>query len=132
MKKLKTTSIIVCLIYFTVSCNSYDFNLNSNHPEELLNNWVASYEEGPEIFRPSDYKEFPASHFRQLYTFRKDNKCEYLILSPVDAHYIEKGSWEYIEEDNLIKIYNSQQKLIKKLKVKTFSKELLQISYIQL
>mgnify|MGYP000507115636 CR=1 FL=1 len=131
MKTLKVTSISLIIITYLTSCNYYDFDLNSNYPEELINVWVASYEESPEIFRPSDYKEFPVSHFRQVYVFKKSNECEYLVSSPVDAHYLDKGFWEYIEEDHLIKIYNSQQKLIKEFKVKNYSSELLQLKQIR-
>ena len=122
----KTLQIITCFILIT-SCTSDGFNLSSNPKIELINTWLESHEEEYGMFRPSDYKKFPDSMFRQSYTFLENNKCEYLVLSPVDAHYIEKSLWEYNEESNSINIYNLNNKLIQTLKIIKLSNELLQL-----
>ena len=72
--------------------------------------WIHSQEEedenGYSIYRPSDYKEFPPSRFRQYFDFKDNNVCSYLVLSPNDGHYIQEGVWEYDESTNIIKIMN--------------------------
>jgi hypothetical protein len=55
----------------------------------------------------------------------EDNKCEYLVLSPVDAHYLENGFWEYIAKEKVLKIYNQDKELQRELKVGSISKDLL-------
>ncbi|QCX38066.1 hypothetical protein FF125_06355 [Aureibaculum algae] len=127
MKIKKLLPFIFGLIFTTISCSSDDVDLNPNYPSEFINTWLESYEESYGIYRPSDYKIFPESIYRQSYTFMINNECEYLVLSPVDAHYIEKGYWEYIEKDNVINIYNPDKELFKKLKVTSIAAELLQI-----
>jgi len=70
--------------------------------------WIHSHEEdgenGYSIYRPSDYKEFPPSWFRQYFDFKDNNVCSYLVLAPNDAHYIQEGVWKYDESNNIIKI----------------------------
>jgi hypothetical protein len=56
----------------------------------------------------------------------KNNKCEYLVLSPTDAHYLENGFWEYLEKENVLNIYNGKKEFQRKLKVISISSELLQ------
>ncbi len=101
MNKKKLLPIIIGLITLTISCDSNDLDLNSNYPNELINVWLESYEEDYGIYRPTDYRTFPESLYRQYYKFMENNECEYLVLSPVDAHYIENGFWEYIEGENI-------------------------------
>ena len=121
----KVFFIITC--FLATSCSSDDSSTLNNQKDELINTWVESHEEEYGVFRPSDYKIFPKSIFRQSYTFMENNKCEYLVLSPVDAHYIDKGLWEYNEENNSIYIYNLNNKLIHELKIITLASNILQL-----
>jgi len=125
MKKI--LPIIIGLIILTTSCDSDDLDLNTNYPNELINTWVESYEENYGTYRPIDYTTFPESNFRQYYNFTENNKCEYLVLSPVDAHYMENGFWEYIESESIVNMYDSNKNLNRKLKVISISSDLFQI-----
>ncbi|MEC3881490.1 hypothetical protein [Parapedobacter sp. 10938] len=76
-------------------------------PDLLTQRWVDSFEEasdGYTIFRPSHYKDFPLSRFRQTFELRDDRACSYLVLAPNDAHYVNEGVWEYNGETNTVKI----------------------------
>lgn len=119
-KKYTTLFLLVFLAITLSSCKSDQEPL-------LINTWVSSYEEGMGIYRPMDFKDYPASHFRQSYNFKSNNECEYLVLSPVDAHYIESGTYEYKESDKTIKIYAPQGQLYKELKVEKLTANLLRL-----
>ena len=58
---------------------------------------------------------------------RQNNECEYLVLSPLDGHYIEAGKWEYITPSKVIKIYDLQDELYKELKVIELTDDLLNV-----
>jgi hypothetical protein len=121
VKNLKFFLLSVMMLVF--SCKDDDLTLNSNYPSEIINVWIHSYEEDYGTYRPSNYSSFPESMFRQVYNFMEDNKCDYLVLSPVDAHYMENGFWEFKEQDNLIKIYDSNMNLSEELKVVLISSD---------
>ncbi len=110
-----------------MGCSDDDLSLNSSYPEELINIWVESHEEGLGTYRPSNFKQFPASWFRQTYNFMEENNCEYLILSPVDAHYMEEGKWEYDKDSETIRIYKINNDLVRELKVTSLTSNLLRI-----
>lgn len=126
--KILQFKILASAILLAYGCSDNDnLKLNSNYPNELINAWVESYEEGNGIYRPSDYTNFPISRFRQAYKFMEMNKCEYLVLSPLDAHYIENGLWEYDDQYQILRIYKLNEELLRELKVISISTELLQI-----
>jgi hypothetical protein len=66
----------------------------------LSREWTHSYEEQQnnedeyQLFRPADFKNFPASRFRKKFIFKEDGSCSALKLAPNDAHYFEKCYWE--------------------------------------
>ncbi|HUH28438.1 hypothetical protein [Gelidibacter sp.] len=122
--------IILGLFAFTTSCKTGASDLNPNYPDEIINSWLESYEEADGTYRPSDYKSFPESRYRQVYKFMEKNTCEYSVLSPEDAHDIENGFWEYIEDENVINVYNQNMKLHEKLKVISISANLLQLDSV--
>jgi len=64
----------------------------------LLQHWVRSTEEEPaagtvQVFRPAGSRSFPARRFRMAYTFVRGGACEYLFLSPDDAHRFKPCRW---------------------------------------
>lgn len=66
--------------------------------DDLCQHWVHSREEQSptdkdELYRPATFKSFPPSHFRMAYKFAKDGTCEWLYLSPDDAHRFKPGTW---------------------------------------
>jgi hypothetical protein len=92
---------VVLLVMNCISCSK------STEPSEFIyNTWVHSYEEQdtyyPQLFRPIDYKEFGASRFRMEYTFNQDGSCQWKVLDPKDAHYLQSGTFLRVEEKVLI------------------------------
>ena len=77
---------------------------------DLCRHWVHSVEEQTrtqkaQIYRPSDFKQFPASHFRMQYVFYKNGDCEWYYLSPDDAHRFKSGKWRIASTDkNVLQI----------------------------
>lgn len=103
-----------------------------NQPNSLLmKSWTHSYEENTEkdieIYRPSDYLEFPMSWYRQIYIFGENNFCQYRVLAPNDAHYMKNGSWEYFENKQIINIFNEDHEIIFELKVVELSEDVLKL-----
>ncbi|MFT4780219.1 MAG: hypothetical protein ACI923_002763 [Flavobacteriales bacterium] len=125
MEQLRITTILSLLLL--IGCSDDGLELNRNYPENLINTWVESYEEDYGIYRPSDFMNFPTSWFRRTYTFMEGNECEYLVLSPVDAHYMESGKWEYDQKQSTIRIYKSNDELIHELKVTSLTSNILVI-----
>jgi len=121
MKKLNLIFIILASSILIVSCEKND---DLTDLSLLKNSWTASYEEntteGIDIYRPSDYMNFPTSRFRQVFIFDKKNECDYLVLAENDAHFFAKGSWEYDSQSNLMKIFDSNS-------IKIFEFEVLEI-----
>ena len=101
----------------------------------LKKNWTRSYEEetsnGIQIYRPSEYKEFPPSRYRQVIGFEENNVCRYLVLADNDAHFMEKGKWEYNEKTKIIQIYNSNSEIKYKFEVVEQTNNLLKLKYIE-
>lgn len=72
---------------------------DSLRSEFLVNCWTHSMEEDPDgstqVYRTCDSMNFPASRFRMVFDLKADGSCEYLQLSPVDAHSMEPGTWTF-------------------------------------
>jgi hypothetical protein len=100
----------------------------------LKKSWTHSYEENTsenyDIYRPSDYKIFPASHFRHVFYFKDNNVCDYLVLAPDDAHYMEEGIWEFNEKTNIIRVMNMESDILFKLEIIELSDDLLKLKKI--
>ena len=125
---------LVMLLVFSFGCDSIsDNNQESTNLNLLKKEWIHSYEEETElvkIFRPSDYKDFPASHYRQSFLFGDENYCKYFVLDAADAHYYEEGTWEFKDNDNLVVIYDSTNHIIHQLEIIELSEDLLKCIYI--
>jgi hypothetical protein len=97
----------------------------------LENSWTQSYEEKTsekiEIYRPSDYKNFSLSRYRQSFNFHDNDVCEYLVLAANDGHYMESGNWEYSEKTNIIKIFNSNSEILYEFEVVELTNDLLKL-----
>jgi hypothetical protein len=75
----------------------------------LYNCWTDSREETSldssfSIFRPCDFKSFPASRFRFRIEFKENGECSWLNLAPNDAHYMVQGTWSYDKEKRIITV----------------------------
>lgn len=122
---MKSGIFIIVLIglfslFFCESCASAKENLNPDS-DLLLNCWRHAYEEetGPEekVYRPCDYTNFPPSRYRATYEFLAEGACRYSVLAPNDAHYMESGSWVYLEEEGQVQLFNSSNELVETLDV---------------
>jgi hypothetical protein len=118
-----------------MECNSN--NILTPQKTELNNlekQWVHSREEetdSVQIYRPTDYKELPASRFREVYYFEDSSECKYLVLAPNDAHYFEVGTWAYNDNNQTLVIYNSSQQTINRFKIILVNKVLLKFIKIK-
>ncbi len=108
MKKFIFLNFVFLLIMLVAGCEKNDDELTQT--SVLEKSWTRSYEEETleeiEIYRPSDSKDFPLSRYRQIFNFKDNNVCEYLILAANDAHYLESGFWDYNEKTNIVTIFN--------------------------
>ncbi len=108
MRKLIVISIVLASVILLSSCGKKPA---ANKVSMLEKSWTQSSEEKTtdeiEIYRPSNYKDFPPSRYRQIFNFKDNNVCEYLVLSENDAHFMETGNWEYDDNTKTIKISNS-------------------------
>jgi len=105
------TSLFVAGIILT-SCNEDNNFIQSSL---LYKSWTYSYEENVEdqfvVYRPTNYKKFPPSRFRQVFNLKENNLCEYLVLLPNDSQYLNNGNWEFDNKTNIIKIYNENSEI---------------------
>lgn len=111
----------------TRSCKKND---EVNNVAFLEKSWTQSFEEKTsdeiEIYRPSDFVDFPLSRYRQIFKF-DDNACHYLVLAENDGHYMAKGSWEYNDKTNIIKIFSSNSQMIYEFEVVEVTEHLLKM-----
>ena len=125
---MKKQFFILCMFLIT-GCNSNEVLVSDTTSTNLLKKqWVHSFEEESDsiqIYRPDNYKEFPAAHYRQKYNLAYDGRCKYLVLSPNDAHYFENGTWAYNENDQVLKICNTFEEVVVKFKVVALTEDLL-------
>lgn len=54
------------------------------------------------MYRPKDFKEFPASRFRMQYIFYKNGDCEWYYLAPDDGHHFKPGKWQVDPNDRSV------------------------------
>ena len=121
--------ILFSLAFIIINCNSVESKSTDKIDINfLIKEWKRSFEEetdSVQIFRPSDYKEFPPARFRQTYDFMEDYTCKYLVLSPNDAHYFEEGTWRYDSENKILEITTSQNNIVIKYRITNLSEDLL-------
>lgn len=118
MKKLLFISLFLSLVITMLSCEK-DYKFNE---ADLIGvQWIESHEEKPseeiEIYRSQRFHTFPPFRYRQTFYFESNNMCEYSILAPNDAHYTARGTWEYNEDTDILRIYNSRSEKIYEFEV---------------
>lgn len=96
---------------------------------DLCQHWVHSTEEimpgdKAQIFRPAAFKNFPPSRFRMQYKFAANGDCEWLYLSPTDAHHMKTGRWQLDPNDKTI-LQITKDGATESFKITTLTKELL-------
>lgn len=100
--------------------------------------WVHSREEETvdslDIYRPKGNQEFPESWFRMKYVFVEDNTCQWLVLHPADAHYLESGTWPTSSADKrVVLLYDSTGALQESISFRVISlqEDLLEITSLK-
>ncbi len=123
------------LLIFFISCkDKSNPTVAEQGYSNLTKSWTNSFEEQTDsiqIYRPSNYKQFPIARFREIFEFSKDSSCSYLVLSPVDAHYMQIGKWSIISRGNkVIGIFDSSQAVYRKFQLVELKQDLLRFVYI--
>jgi len=100
--------------------------------DDLYQHWVHSREEQQpndkdELYRPATFKVFPPSHFRMAYKFSKDGSCEWLYLSPDDAHRFKPGKWRIDPNDPHI-LQITKENTTESYRIVTLTKGMLRIA----
>lgn len=128
--KIKTSLFVVLIVSLSLSkmgCESE----NVNDRGKLMKSWTRSYEEetaGMMMFRPSDFKEFAPSRYRQVIQFENNNKCVYSVLAPNDAHFMAAGTWYFNETEKNIEIRNAENEILYDYKVVILEKNKLVVA----
>ncbi len=101
--------------------------------EAIKGQWVHAYEEDDEgghaIYRPSEYRDFPASRFRQVFHFKDDNVCTFLVLAPDDGHYYQDGHWQYDDDTAIVRV-SDKSYVIYEFRVVELTDKLLKIEML--
>ncbi|WKV13771.1 hypothetical protein [Marivirga harenae] len=106
---MKNVPIIFLILVLTLSACGDKENIS------LQKCWsLAERGETIQVFYPCGDDRLTPSWFRDTYRFYSNNKCEYLVLSPVDAHYMQEGLYFYDVETSILKIENLEGDFIKK------------------
>ena len=131
MRKLIILSIVIAAGISITSCKKDN---NTIQRSLLENSWTHSSEESMpgqiEVYRPSNYKEFPQSRYRQIFNLKNNNLCDYLVLLPNDGQYMKNGNWEFDEKSNNIKIYNENSEVLYEYEVIELRDNLLKLKAI--
>jgi hypothetical protein len=99
---------------------------------DLYQHWVHSSEEEKtgekdQIFRPAESREFPPSRFRMAYKFARNGNCEWLFLSPDDAHHFKAGKWKIDASDKTL-LQITTNETMKSYRIAELSKNLLRLT----
>ena len=111
---MKLLSFIV-VILVTLSCNTEIQEAVQSTDSLLINCWIHSHEEDYaddiDLYRLCDAGDLPISRFRKTLDLRMDGTATYLVLSPIDAHYTEEGTWSYLTESQTLEILQADGKI---------------------
>ncbi len=116
MKTRAKLMILVGVVIVNVGCtDNPQFAANTgtdstgdiSDDKNLLGSWSRSFEEeqrgsGVEVFRPSESREFPLAWYRMRYVLNEDHSCEWLVLDPLDAHFMTSGRWDADPQDKTV------------------------------
>lgn len=133
MKYVYILFVALLTMYF-IGCRKVTGPSEFNNGD-LYKTWVHSYEEqntyDPQLFRPIDYKEFEPSRFRMQYTFREDGSCQWMVLDPRDAHYLQSGT--FLRTERTVFIFDSDERLQEDVsfKITSLEKNLLEATTIE-
>lgn len=94
--------------------------------------WTDSREDniqgaGTNIYRPCDFKDFPASRFRFRMELNENGSCNYLHLASNCAHYIAPGSWTFNAQNKHLEIRDQKEQVIWTFKILNLHKDVMEI-----
>lgn len=128
MKKIIILTLLFAAGVIITGCKN---NHNTIQKSLLEKSWTQSSEESMpgefEVYRPSDYKELPPSRYRQIFNFRDNDLCEYLVLEANDRHTLKNGSWEFDEKTNILKISNENFEVLYEFEVIELGDDMLKL-----
>jgi len=113
-----------------ISCQPPEEEPESMDTDFLVNCWTHAQEEDRDrtnVYRLCDSQDFPASRFRRILDIKGDGSCEYLALSPVDAHSMEEGSWNFDQDSNLLEILDSRSNVVIAAEVTKLEADIMEI-----
>src|SRR5712691_9668751 len=138
-----TLFVFLMLFSFSFSPKSVTVNIMTSvssktltgiNTEYLCQHWVHSHEEEQknknQIYRPKDFKEFPASRFRMQYIFYKNGDCEWYYLAPDDAHHFKPGKWKVDPNDKSI-LHIIKGETTESYRVTELKKDILRLARIE-
>ena len=122
-KNLRWIGALALALLGLISCQKEnDLDHNS---DLLMGCWTHSLEEdsiaGIETYRRCDYKDLMPTRFRQTYILRAHQECDYLVLAPSDAHFIETASWLWDEESRMLNIIDKEGAELKVFEINTLT-----------
>lgn len=124
MKKILFVSI--ALFIALSSCNT----VKKLDDSLLKNSWTHAYEndaDGVKLFKPTHSQEFAPSMYRLVIDLKENNQSEYLVLSPVDAHYMETGKWHFDNATQKLTITDKEDKTVHAYEVLEVTKDMLKV-----
>ena len=131
MRKIIIITIFLAAGIIITSCKSEHTTKQSTLIEK---SWTHSFEESKpgefDVYIPSNSKEFPISRYRQVFNFKENNLCEYLVLEANDAHNMKDGNWELDEKANTIKIFNDDSEALYEFEIIELKDDLLKLKAI--
>jgi hypothetical protein len=125
-----------CLIAGAAAAQSDHPESNKSAPgiaiNDLCQHWVHSNEEekaggNVQIFRPAASRKFPPSRFRMAYKFNRNGDCEWLFLSPDDAHHFKPGKW-VIDASDKTRLKITADGTTKSYRITELSKNILRLT----
>lgn len=127
---MKKIVFVFCAVFIALaSCTTVKKQDNSM----LKNSWTNVHEEnrdGVMVFRPTHSQEFAPSMYRLVLDLKENNLAEYLVLSPMDAHYMESGKWRFDSNSQQLTITDKSDKTVHAYKVLEVTKDLLRVKEV--
>ena len=123
--------IFFVTLVFTMSFFSCEDNteLMTTLPDSLIDRvWIHAHEDDKNtlaVYRPADVITLPISRYRQTFLFNADQTCDYSVLAPNDAHYGEKGYWNF--DMGVVSIFNDDDQLQFRLEIVEANSQVLKI-----
>lgn len=92
---------------------------------------LAERGDGFQLYYPCGDARLVPSRFSPTYKFHAKDTCEYLVLSPVDAHYMEEGIYEHNPELSILTVKTTEGDLIVKFKILSISEREMKVKELE-